>query len=515
MAGEVAVDRIIEKAISLISPKWAFERQRYASAAKLIRNYDAAKTDQQSGNWNPVSNMSAELTDRGYRTKIVSRARDMERNSDIVESVVGGIVRNVVGTGIRLQARVMDKNGKADEKLNKQIEELWNEWCMPENCDITGHQSFAELQAMALRRRIVDGEVLTAKVWDKSAGLIPFRLQMLEPDLFDTVSTNSPGGTIIQSGIELDQYGRPLAYHLYELSPDGYTTLKSKRIPAEQIIHMFGKTRPTQIRGVCELARILNRVRDTGEFLDADLVAARVAACFAAFVTSDDTEGRLGRMEQAADGSKDRRDTLSPGIIEFLKPGESVEIATPNRTASTAKEYAGLMQRMAGAGMGLSYEIISRDMSQSTYSSARAGNLEDRKTFVPMQNYLKIHFCRPIYAEFMEAAYLSGALDIPDFAANKRKYLACEWIAPGWPWVDPKNEVQSAVMSLGSGLTTLAEEAASRGKDWQEQLQQRAREQDFAKTLGLTLNINPAKGGNASENTDSQNGGEDGAGDPD
>jgi len=281
------------------------------------------------------------------------------------------------------------------------------------------------------------------------------------------------------------------------------------------MIHMYKKTRPTQIRGVSELARILNRVRDTGEFLDADLVAARVAACFAAFVTSDDNESRLGRTELAADGSNERRETMQPGIIEFLRPGESVEIATPNRTASTAKEYATLMQRMAGAGMGLSYEIISRDMSQSTYSSARQGNLEDRKTFVPIQNYLKIHFCRPIYAEFLEAAYLSGKLEIPDFMANKQRYLKCEWIAPGWPWIDPKNEVESAVKSLGSGLTTLAEEAASRGKDWQEQLQQRALEQQFAESLGLTLNINPAKGGNASENTDSQNGGADGSGDSD
>lgn len=495
------MDRIIERAISLISPKWAFERQRYLAAANAVRNYDAARTDRQSGNWNPVANMSAELTDRGYRARIVSRARDQERNSDIFESVVGGIVRNVVGTGIRLQARVLDKNGKADEELNKKIEELWNEWCMPEHCDITGQQSFAELQAMALRRRLVDGEALVAKVWDKAASLIPFRIQMIEPDLFDMVSTNGPNGTIIQSGVELDKYGRPTAYHLYQMSPDGYTTLNSERIPADRIIHLFGKTRPTQIRGVCELARILNRIRDTGEFLDADLVAARVAACFAAFVTTSDPDQRMGRTELATDGTNERRESLAPGIIEFLQPGESVEIATPNRTASSAKEYAALMQRMAGAGMGLSYEIISRDMSQSTYSSARTSSLEDRKTFIPMQNYLKTHFCRPIYKEFMEAAYLSGELDIQDFQANKRRYLACEWIAPGWPWVDPKNEVQSAVMSLGAGLTTLEDEAASRGKDWREQLQQCAREQEFAKTLGLTLNINPAKGGSANENT--------------
>jgi capsid protein len=115
-----------------------------------------------------------------------------------------------------------------------------------------------------------------------------------------------------------------------------------------------------------------------------------------------------------------------------------------------------------------------------------------------MQQYLIDHFCREVYTEWLISAYLSGELgSIPDFWANKERYMAHEWISPGWQWIDPVKEVNAAVTSLGSGLTTLSQECASKGLDWQELLQQRAREQEYAQTLGLTLNINPQQGGDA------------------
>ena len=40
-----------------------------------------------------------------------------------------------------------------------------------------------------------------------------------------------------------------------------------------------------------------------------------------------------------------------------------------------------LLQRLTGAGQGISYEATSRDMSQTNYSSARQGLIEDSMTY--------------------------------------------------------------------------------------------------------------------------------------
>ena len=56
---------------------------------------------------------------------IRGRARAAELNSDLAESVVLALLRNVVGTGIKPQCKIKTRAGKLNERLNKKIEEAW------------------------------------------------------------------------------------------------------------------------------------------------------------------------------------------------------------------------------------------------------------------------------------------------------------------------------------------------------------------------------------------------------
>lgn len=477
----------LDRIISWVAPGTAYQRAMYRKGLNILQNnYDGARTDRFGSSWNPVGS-TAEQTDAPYRNTLRNRARDLERNSDIAESVVSGIVRNTVGTGIRLQARVEDAAGNDVAELNAEIEQAWKRWCRARNCDVTGQSTFAEMQSMALRRRIVDGEIFFIKTYDRAAR-VPLKLQMVEADWLDTaLMQNKDNGNSVVSGVEIDRYGKPVAYWFQEQSLDGFRTYSSKRIAADKVIHLFSKNRPSQVRGVSELARVVQRIRDVGEYLEAEVVAQRIAACFALFVETNAPMQRIGRM--ATDTENRRVDTVEPGMIEYLRPGEKISAANPGRPTNATRDFVELQQRLTGAGTGLSYEMISRDVSKVNFSSARQGHLEDRKTFVPIQHYLIEHLLYEVYTEWLISAVLAGEIDIPDFWTNKDRYLSHDWITPGWDWVDPVKEVTAAKEGLMSGMTTLAREAASKGRDWQEELKQRAREQQFAESLGLVLDI--------------------------
>ena len=58
---------------------------------------------------------------------------------------------------------------------------------------------------------------------------------------------------------------------------------------------------------------------------------------------------------------------------------------------------------------------------------------------------------------------------------------------PGHPHVDPNKEATASSIRLEAGLTTLADECAAQGKDWEQQLRQRAREMELAAELGLEM----------------------------
>ena len=159
-------------------------------------------------------NQDTENSDKTQRDLIKARARYLEDNSDIANGAIGGIVRNVVGTGIKLQART------GDETLNKKIEQLWKEWTRAENCDITEQQTFEELQSMLLRRKIVDGEILVKKVVRRGRKF-PLCLQVIKSDLLSSVMLTAPKtNNVIRSGVELDDHLKPLAYWINKKSPD-------------------------------------------------------------------------------------------------------------------------------------------------------------------------------------------------------------------------------------------------------------------------------------------------------
>ncbi|MGI5839293.1 MAG: phage portal protein [bacterium] len=492
----------LDRAIGFISPAWAYKRAAWRQ--ELLRNYDAGSIDRLNSGWVAV-NGTAEQMDQPQRDIIRARARDLERNSDIAEAIIGPLERNVVGTGIHVQAKVMTKDGKEDEELNAQIEDLWEEWCRPRNCDVTGQQSFAEMQAMAIRRTAVDGGIFFIKAYT-SSGVVPLSLQAREVDELDTSLNvlSRPGQNRIVGGIEMGAYNKPVAYWLKKYTPDGFWTGKSERIDAKRAIFLWKKNRPTQIREISPLGKTLPRVRDINEFVEAVSVKERILACLAVFIKKLQPSGGLGRslntnLSRADSKSGYTQNVLSPGMIKELQPGEEIQAVMPSGQAASAKEFISTQQRLAGAGQGLSYEAVSRDMSQVNYSSARQGLLEDQRTYGMWQQFLIEHLCREVYTEFVISAVLSGQLNIPDFWQDKRRYLKHIWIPPGWSWIDPLKEANANRIALATGQTTLAQICAETGGDWREMLEQRAREVKLAKELGLELNYKGGASGDATE----------------
>ena len=154
-----------DKSIAFISPSLGAKRLAWKNSLEEMRSYDAGTDERLNAGWRTV-NSTGEQVDRVFRETIRARARDLERNSDIQESIVGAFERNVVGEGFQLQALT------EDEKLNDQIEELWEEWSKPRNCDVTIQQSFSEICRMVVRRKKTDGGIILVKRYTAS-GVVP------------------------------------------------------------------------------------------------------------------------------------------------------------------------------------------------------------------------------------------------------------------------------------------------------------------------------------------------------
>ena len=163
----------IDNAISLFFPKWGFERKQARALLRVSSTYDNLPTWRGSADWMP-SDGKAENLNAMDRDLARAKARHLERNSEIVNSILNALSRNVVGNGFNLQVR------SANDEWNSAVEELWSEWSRPGNCDVTGRYSLNQLLSMVVRRKFVDGAALVVKnIVANDPQNLPYKLQLL------------------------------------------------------------------------------------------------------------------------------------------------------------------------------------------------------------------------------------------------------------------------------------------------------------------------------------------------
>ena len=253
------------------------------------------------------------------------------------------------------------------------------------------------------------------------------------------------------------------------------------------MIYIFSKNRPSQIREMSDMSPTISRIRDVQEFMTAVSVKERIAACLSVFIKKNNPTG-LGRTSQVSndnlDGYNGKR--LSPGIIQYLDHGDDVYTVNPNGQASDATQFVKLQQQLMGAGQGLSYEATTRDMSQTNYSSARQGLIEDNLTYAEDRELIE-EIMDEVYETFIISAVLAGKLKIRDFWENKDSYFKHEWIHAPKRWIDPAKEANAIMVGLRSGQRTFQQIAAENGRDWKEQIDDMAAVIRYGEENGIDL----------------------------
>jgi hypothetical protein len=217
----------------------------------------------------------------------------------------------------------------------------------------------------------------------------------------------------------------------------------------------------------------MGKLKDLKDFVHAHLVAEQVAACYGAFVTGATDPALLAE----AGRSRSNLEDLSPGTIQYLGDGESVQFSDPARPGTTLGPYVEWALHGVAAALRYPYELLAKQFTNN-FSGGRLALIDGRITFKCWQHVLIDRTLRKLWARFVDQCVIQGAVAIDPvrYEENRAHFLNHQWIPPGWPWVDPDKEVKADVAAIEAGLTTQTESLASRGRDFDETLQQIERE---------------------------------------
>lgn len=476
---------------------WLAQRITPASRASK-RRFEAARIDRFTSEWQATtSSINEEL--RGDLDRLRARCRQLVNNNDYARKFRQMVQANIVGPGgIRLQARVMDAPGQPDRLANSAIENAWAEWAA--SCDVTGRQSLRDLCETLVGQLPSDGEFLVRIVRGPQAGnRFGFALQAIDVDRIDTTYNLGRVGrqNAVIMGVEVDEFRRPVAVHLFEAHPnDGVGSSRQRvRLPVEEVLHVLRVERPEQARGIPWMAPGVLSLHHLGKFSLAALLAAEHGANHFGFFQTPDAQSPLGAVDEQGQAIT----VTQPGTYDVLPPGVSFqahESKYPDQALGPFVKYH--LQRIA-SGWGVAYHSLANDLEGVNFSSIRSGTLEERDRWAADQEWFIGAFLEPVYRAWLQWCLLSGHITSPTGAplpaAKIDKFRAHQWQPRRWDWVDPKADTEANILKVKAGLMSPQDLCAAMGYDFEDTLQAIKAAQDLASEFGVRLTAYDASPG--------------------
>jgi len=444
----------------------ALKQARKQLAVEHLRAFESAKNSRRTENW-LARTASADADLRPAWQLLVARHQDLVDSNPWANRAVKVITNNWVGDGI-----IGSPVG-----ASKRYMDGWNDWADSIECDWEGKLNWYGLQSLIARTIAVRGSVLIRRRIDEDLarqGMVPLRLQVLEPDHLDVGRDN---GSTIRFGKQYGSSGKLEGYWIRQQHPGethrtGVRT-ESEFVPAADVIHAYEVLRAGQTMGVPWGAPVLLALRDVDDILTAQMLKAKIASCFTAFVYSNEADA-LGGTETVL------TETLEPGAIEILPDGKDIKFSQPPQSPDFVSHNRFYLHAIA-AGYGITFEALTGIYSEVNFSSGRMGWIEFHRNVAAWRWNLAIpQVLDPVHRWFNQIALQALQLRGP------RKVL---WTPPRRELVDPAKEIAGLVAAVQAGFMSLSEVQRSLGYIPEEVMAEAAKDKDNAEQLGLNLSV--------------------------
>ncbi len=477
----------------------------------------------------------------GNRDMVTRRARHLVRNNGWAAGAIAKELDAVIGQNFRPlfkpDWKALGLSAQWAAEFKEQVQGLWRSHADDPRMygDTMRATTLPGLFALAYRTYCIEGEALGVLGWDRRRPTHT-TLRVMDPDMLANPAGRS-NGPHLRDGVELDGFGIASVYHFLVSHPaDPYAggdSLTTKPMARElrhgrpKVLHYFDINRPGQTRGISRLAPVIEKLKMEDHYSRVELQAAVINAVLAAFIKSPMGPEALDDLFGEGDGTaaltyqagrsrfyKDHDELRLGGArINTLYPNDEIGVVPTARPAAQFGDFEAAVLRNIASGLGIAYEQLASDWSQTNYSSARAALLEIWRSWVARRIGFAQGFAQPFAMAWLEEMVDRRVIRLPsgapEFRSNWVAYSRAKWIGPGRGFVDPVKEIQAAALRVALGVSTLEDEAAElTGSDYGDNIDQIGREiagmpdgvlhpaqESFAKLLGAPGQPGPMNDG--------------------
>lgn len=406
---------------------------------------------------------------------------------------------HVVGPeGFQLQNKARSADGTLDKPTNDIIEKGFKTWGKKGSCDVTGQYSWLDIQRLFIKTVAQDGAILVREI-DGFPNKWGYALQLIETDHLDiNYNRDNYQGNIVRHGVELDDFGRHVAYHILTVHPGErayfYGNTRYERIPAEEIIYGYYPFRIGQKIGVPWAHAALLELLDLYNYREAEITSARVAASkMFAYEPDSDVE-----PDDADDEDEEFTEDLEPGSSIVVPYGYSIKELNFKADGQNSAAFTKTSLRGASSGLDVNYNSIANDLEGVNFSSIRHGVLEDRDNWKKKQAWMRETLLDRVFGNWLKMSLLSAALGKLKFL-HFDQYNEPQFQGRRWEWVNPLQDEKANTEAISNLTKSPQSIIRERGQDPEEVIREIEEWNDRTKHLTPSEKANESKSENETD----------------
>lgn len=463
------------------SPSPAASRAPHGSGPRggrrlVVAKFDSAQTTADNRkHWANADGLSPNAAiNPEVRRVLRNRARYEVANNSYAKGIVLTLANDTIGTGPRLQMLT------SDAEANARIEDAFEQWSRA--VDLPG-----KLRTMRMARAET-GEAFALLVNNPGvASQVSLDVKLIEADQVCSPLMRRGRSDEID-GILLDQWGNPSAYRVLKRHPGDSTALRTPiddllaydTLPAASVVHYYRADRPGQLRGIPDITPALPLFAQLRRYTLATIAAAETAANFAAVIYTDaPANGEADPLEPMDEVELEQR------LATVLPGGWKLGQVHAEQPTTTFGEFKREILNEIARCLNMPFNVAAGNSSGYNYASGRLDHQVYFKSIRVEQHQLQLAVLDRILKAWLNEGVLVEGLLPQSLRTIARALPEHAWFWDGVEHVDPAKEANAQATRLANHTTTLAVEFARQGRDWEQELRQRAKELALMNELGL------------------------------